>query len=144
MHSPDFIEINEPTIAILPPGLSERVYSHCESKALEPFWGRFMDDDAFCERLMRASDNLADIVFDPNNPGWGVWPIDVEECAGLGFILGVRFEQLAERIITELPEEFVTKIEAKSRAESRGLCDLLLDELTERKEAAGSKKRGEA
>jgi hypothetical protein len=62
----------------------------------------------------------------------------------LSLVLGIIFEQCAEQIIVDLPEEFVTKIEARSRAESLGLCALLLDELTERKEAAGSKKRGEA
>jgi hypothetical protein len=112
-------------------------------KALEPFWRSFMDDEDFCAQIMRIHDELAEAIFDPDNPSWGFWPVlDLEKCAGLGFVLGLTFEQCAERIIVDLPEEFVTRIEARSRAESLGLCALLLDELTERKEAAGARKGG--
>jgi hypothetical protein len=97
-----------------------------------------MDDEDFCDRIMSDCNELADVIFDPDDPRWGMWPVlDLEECFALGFILGIIFERCAERIIVDLPEEFVTRIEAKSRAESRGLCELLLDELITQKEAAG-------
>ena len=152
MKSPDFTLIYEPTVAVLPPALSHRIRAHyakrirngnISQKALEPFWSRFFGDEDFCERIMSDCDELADVIFDPDDPHWGIWPVlDLEECFGLSLILGIIFEQCAERIIVDLPEEFVTRIEAKSRAESRGLCDLLFDELTAQKEAAGQRKGG--
>jgi hypothetical protein len=154
MKSPSLNSINEPTVAVLPPALSDRIRTryakkmrngNISQKALEAFWRSFMDDEEFCGRIMSNCDQLAEVIFDPDEPSWGIWPVlDLEKCLGLSLVLGIIFEQCAERIIVDLPEEFVTRIEAKSRAESRGLCDLLLDELTERKEAAGLQKGGEA
>jgi hypothetical protein len=147
MKSPDFTLIYEPTVVVIPPELADRIRSHyrrrmrrgnISRRAMEPLWRRFFDDQAFSGRLMSLAGELGDAIFDPDNPSWGkLWPIDIEECTIIAFILGIIFEECAERIIVDLPEEFVTRIETKSRAESRGLCDLLLDELTERKEAAG-------
>jgi hypothetical protein len=149
MHSPNFDLINEPTVAVLPPALSDRIRAryakrmrngNISRRALDPFWRSFMDDEEFCDRIMSNCDELAEVIFDPDDPSWGIWPVlDLEKCLGLSLLLGIIFEQCAEQIIVDLPEEFVTRIEARSRAESRGLCDLLLDELTERKEAAGRK-----
>jgi hypothetical protein len=149
MKSPSLNLINEPTVAVLPPALSDRIRAHyakrmrngnISQKALEPFWRSFMDDEDFCVRIMRNCDELAEVIFDPDIPNWGIWPVlDLEQCFGLSLILGIIFEQCAEKIIVDLPEEFVTRIEARSREESLSLCALLLDELTERKEAAGLK-----
>jgi hypothetical protein len=149
MKSPDFTLIYEPTVAVIPPELADRIRSHyrrrirhgnISRRALEPLWRRFFDDQAFSNRLMSLTLELGDVIFDPDNPSWGkFWPIDIEECTIIAFILGIIFETHAERIVADLPEEFLASIEAKSRAESRGLCDLLLDKLTERKEAAGQR-----
>jgi hypothetical protein len=152
MKSPSYLRTNEPTVAVLPPGLSDRIRAHyakrmrngnIPQKALDPFWRSFMDDEDFCVRIMSNCDELAEVIFDPDEPSWGIWPVlDLERCLGLSLVLGIIFEQCAEQIIVDLPEEFVTRIEARSRAESLGLCALLLDELTERKEAAGARKGG--
>jgi hypothetical protein len=107
---------------------------------MEPLWRRFREDDEFCDRIMGISDQLADVIFDPDNGSWGIWPIDIEECTVVAFVLGIIFEKCADRLVADLPEEFLAKIEARSRAESRGICDLLLDCLTERKEAAALEK----
>lgn len=104
-----------------------------------------MDDDAYCDGLMRISDELRDVVFDPGNPSWGwLWPIDIDEAAAIGFILGAIFEDMVEQAVTELPEQILAHLEAKSRAEGRGLCDLLLERLAECKQAAGTRKGSEA
>jgi hypothetical protein len=136
----------ERTVMILPPALFGRIRSHYARrmrkgnipfKALEPFWRRYLDDEEFCDRMTDKCNELAKVVFDPENPSWGFWPVlDLEECVGLGLLLGINFEQGAEEIITELPEELLAEMEEKSRSDGQGLCDLLLDRLIECKEAA--------
>src|SRR5260221_6191014 len=114
MKSPNFTQIDEPTVVVIPPALNDRFRSHyrrrirngnISSRAMEPLWRRFFDDQAFSDRLMSLVWELGDVIFDPENPSWGIWPIDIEECTLIAINLGLIFENGAERIVTELPEE---------------------------------------
>jgi hypothetical protein len=147
MKSPKLDSIYEPIRAVIPPELSERILSHygrkakngyISRKAMEGFWRRFNEDPGFHERVWSTAMELAETVFDVDNPSWGNWPDSLEECAGVGFILGAIFQEDAESVVIELPEQELAKLETESREESASLCDLLFNRLASYKEAAGA------
>jgi hypothetical protein len=147
MKSPNLDSIYEPIRAVIPPQLSARILSlfgrnakngYISRKAMEGFWRRFNGDPAFHERIWSTAKQLADEVFDVDNPSWGNWPTSLEECAGIGFILGAILEEDAQSIVVELPEQELAELEAESREESASLCDLIFNRLATHKEAAGA------
>jgi hypothetical protein len=152
-HAPNSCPVLEPTRAIVPPEIERRIRAYygrrmrcgeISRRALEPFWRRYKEDRVFHDRMMRTSKRLSDAVFDPESPSWGIWPIDIEECAGLGLILGKLFEGIAESIVLRLPEKELAQLEQESRAGSKSLCDLLFQRLSACKETAGRDTEPEA
>jgi hypothetical protein len=138
--------------AILPPDVADLVRGHygrsyLGKKTMGPFWKRFKKDDEFCDRIWRKARELMDILFDDENNSWGVWPDQPEECAGIGFILGIIFEDCLDEMLLELPEDALAGLEEKSRIESASLWDIMVDRLTASKTAGGNSeswKGGEA
>ncbi|MBV8485188.1 MAG: hypothetical protein JO077_20275 [Verrucomicrobia bacterium] len=136
-------EIREPARAIVPPAVEKRIRAHYQQtmeddnlpqKALEVFRLRFEKEPGFDNAMIKTALDLANTIFDPGNPEWGQWPEDVVQCAGLGLILGILFEKMADQIVLELPEEDLAALEVESRASSSSLCDLLFDRLTRYKQ----------
>ena len=132
-------EIRERTQAIVPPVVEKRIQAHygqitkrgnVPQEALEAFRWRFEKEPGFDNAMIKAALDLANTIFDPENPDWGQWPDDVVQCAGLGLILGILFEKMADKILLELSEEDLAALETESRASSSSLCNLLFDRLT--------------
>jgi hypothetical protein len=89
---------------VLPPMLAERIRRHyhvlygnrfTSANAFAQFWSEFIADDAFRKRIETKARELQPIVFDSQDRSWGLWPIDPEECAGIGFLLGLSLEEIA-------------------------------------------------
>jgi len=75
--------------AVLPPVLAERIRRHYDllygegftaSDAFAQFWSEFTTDARFRDRVQTKGRELQLIVFDTQDPSWGLWPIDPEEC----------------------------------------------------------------
>jgi hypothetical protein len=138
--------------AVLPPDVCEQVRSHygrahLTKKAMAPFWKRFWKDQAFQDRIWRKARELMDIIFDEEDDSWGNWPTQPEECAGIGFLLGIIFEDTLDEMLLELPEDALAGLEEKSRSESASLWEIMFDRLTASKTDGGrseSWKGGEA
>lgn len=121
--------------AILPPGVADMVRDHygrsyLGKRAMEPFWKRFKTDDEFCDRIWRKARELMDVIFNDESDSWGNWPSDPQECAGIGYIVGVIFENCIDSMLLELPEDELTQLDEQCRAESASLWDVLFDRLT--------------
>jgi hypothetical protein len=109
---------------VLPPALVGRV---CDllgddrdrwEKVLTPFWS----DPEYQERIIAILDRLEPTVFDRATPAWGIWPINIEECALVGLFLGARLAgQLEEVAGADADAHALVEslIDAKSRASRR-------------------------
>jgi hypothetical protein len=51
-----------------------------------------------CPQLLRP------IVFAAQNPSWGIWPVDPEECARIGFFLALSLEESLSDYLAEPTE----------------------------------------
>jgi hypothetical protein len=138
-------EIRERTRAIVAPEARKRIETHYGQEmnhgslpqtALKALRRRFSQEPGFVNQLIKPALVLAKTVFDPENPNWGQWPEDVLQCTTLGLILGILFEKLADQIVLNLSEEDLAVLEAKSRADSLSLCDLLFDYITRCKQSS--------
>ncbi len=77
--------------AVLPPKLIERT----TEAALKKVGRRMLASKAFASEVLKKADELEDIVFNPEAPSWGVWPLwfdreGLEFCWAIGLILGFR------------------------------------------------------
>jgi hypothetical protein len=106
--------------SVLPPMLAERIRRHYHAvygrgftpaEAFARFWHEFINDEAFRERIQTNARKLQPIVFDARNPSWGIWPIDPEECAGIGFFLGLSFEESLSDYLAGLPPSRLVRLE---------------------------------
>jgi hypothetical protein len=106
--------------SVLPPMLAERIRRHYHAvygrrftpaEAFARFWHEFINDEAFRERIQTNARKLQPIVFDARNPSWGIWPIDPEECAGIGFFLGLSFEESLSDYLAGLPASRLVRLE---------------------------------
>jgi hypothetical protein len=106
--------------SVLPPMLPERIRRHYHAvygkhftpaEAFARFWHEFINDEAFRERIQTNARKLQPIVFDARNPSWGIWPIDPEECAGIGFFLGLSFEESLSDYLAGLPASRLVRLE---------------------------------
>jgi hypothetical protein len=121
--------------AFLPPGIAVLVRAHygrayLGKKAMEGFYKRFNKDGEFHDRVWRKARELMDVIFDDESDSWGDWPTDPQECVGLGFVLGVLFEDCLDEMLLELPEDTLAGLEEKSRSESASLWEIMFDRLT--------------
>jgi hypothetical protein len=128
--------------AFLPPGIARLVYAHygreyLSKKAMEGFCKRFNKDGEYHDRVWRKARELMDVIFDDESDSWGDWPTDPQECAGLGLVLGVIFEDCLEDVLLELPEDAMAGLEEKSQSESASLWQIMFDRLTARKTDGG-------
>jgi hypothetical protein len=132
--------------AVLPPNVADLIRDHygrsyLGKKTMGPFWKRFKKDDEFCDRIWRRARELLDVIFTEESDSWGDWPSDPQECAGIGFIVGMIFEDSINSMLLELPEEQLTRIEEECRSESASLWDILFDRITALKADAGPSDR---
>ena len=70
-------------------------------------------------------------MFDSQDPSWGRWPIDPEECTGIGFLLGLSLKAAINEYLTDLPQPSLALLEkeiAGSRISLEGLFVQLLIE----------------
>jgi hypothetical protein len=134
-----------PVWAVLPPVLVERIYRHYDvlygegftsSNALAKFCSEFIADTAFREGIQAKARELQPIVFDSQDPSWGLWPIDLEECVGIGFFLGLVLEDSIDEYLTDLPESRLAYLEEEVTSSGRSLEEIFLEILIESKSLA--------
>jgi hypothetical protein len=134
-----------PVWAVLPPLLVERIHRHYNflygegftaSDALAKFCSEFMTDAAFREQIQTRAEELQSIVFDSRDPSWGLWPLDPEECAGIGFFLGLALENSLDNYLADLPEPRLALLEAQVVSSGRSLEEIFIEMLTESKSLA--------
>jgi hypothetical protein len=134
-----------PVWAVLPPLLVERIHRHYNllygegftaSDALAKFCSEFVTDAAFRERIQTRAEELQSIVFDSRDPSWGLWPLDPEECAGIGFFLGLALENSLDDYLADLPEPRLALLEAQVVSSGRSLEDIFIEMLIESKSLA--------
>jgi hypothetical protein len=134
-----------PVWAVLPPLLVERVHRHYNllygegftaSDALAKFCSEFITDAAFRERIQTRAEELQSIVFDSRDPSWGLWPLDPEECAGIGFFLGLALENSLDDYLADLPEPRLALLEAQVVSSGRSLEEIFTEMLIESKSLA--------
>jgi hypothetical protein len=128
--------------SVLPPMLAERIRRHYHavygsrftpSKAFARFWHEFIADEAFRERIQTNARELKPTVFDAQNPSWGIWPIDPEECAGIGFFLGLSLEESLSDYLAELPESKLLRLEQEVVHSGTPLEEIFIKTLVESK-----------
>ena len=134
-----------PVWAVLPPLLVERIHRHYNllygegltaSNALAEFCSEFITDAAFRERIQTRAYELQSIVFDSRDPSWGLWPVDPEECAGIGFFLGFVLENSLDEYLADLPEPTLASLEAQVVSSGRSLEEIFIEMLIEAKSLA--------
>jgi hypothetical protein len=134
-----------PVWAVLPPLLVERIHRHYNllygeeltaSNALAEFCSEFITDAAFRERIQTRAYELQSIVFDSREPSWGLWPVDPEECAGIGFFLGLVLENSLDEYLADLPEPTLASLEAQVVSSGRSLEEIFIEMLIEAKSLA--------
>ena len=140
--APDF---SCPVWAVLPPPLVERIERHYDllygeeftgSNALAKFCSEFIADVAFRERIQTKARELQPVVFDSQDPSWGLWPIDPEECAGIGFFLGLVLEDSLNEYLADLPEPGLVFLEEEVASCGRSLEEIFMEMLIESKSLA--------
>jgi hypothetical protein len=131
-----------PVGAVLPPVLVERIHRHYNllygeeftaSNALAKFCSEFVTDVAFRQRIQTRAEELQSIVFDSQDPSWGLWPLDPEECAGIGFFLGLALENSLDEYLADLPEPRLALLEAQVASSGRSLEEIFIEMLIESK-----------
>ena len=134
-----------PVRAVLPPLLVERIHRHYNllygeeltaSNALAEFCSEFITDAAFRERIQTKASELQSIVFDSRDPSWGLWPVDPEECAGIGFFLGLILENSIDDYVADLPEPALALLEAQVVSSGRSMEEIFIEMLIEAKSLA--------
>jgi hypothetical protein len=134
-----------PVWAVLPPLLVERIHRHYNllygeeltaSNALAEFCSEFITDAEFRERVQTRAYELQSIVFDSRDPSWGLWPVDPEECAGIGFFLGLVLENSIDDYVADLPEPTLALLEAQVVSSGRSLEEIFIEMLIEAKSLA--------
>lgn len=131
-----------PVGAVLPPVLVERIHRHYNllygeeftaSNALAKFCSEFVTDVAFRQRIQTRAEELQSIVFDSRDPSWGLWPLDPEECAGIGFFLGLALENSLDEYLADLPEPRLAILEEEVVSSGRSLEEIFIEMLIESK-----------
>jgi hypothetical protein len=135
----------EPTLlawAVLPPLLVERIRRHYDAlygkeftaeNAFAQFLSEFISNAEFRDRIQATARELRPIVFDSQDPSWGIWPIDPEECAGIGFLLGLSLEESLDDCLTELPERRLAFFEEQVVRSGKSLQEIFIEMLIESK-----------
>ena len=140
--APDF---SWPGWAVLPPLLIGRIERHydllygegfTDANAFAKFCSEFMTDAAFRERIQAKARELQPVVFDGQDPSWGLWPIDPEECAGIGFLLGLILEDSLNESLADLPEPSLAFLEEEVASCGRSLEEIFIEMLIESKSLA--------
>jgi hypothetical protein len=138
-------DLSWPVWAVLPPVLVERICRHyyllygegfTASNALAKFCSEFTTDAAFRERIQTRARELQPIVFDGQDPSWGLWPLDPEECAGVGFFLGLVLEGSLDEYLADLPEPRLAILEEEVVSSGRSLEEIFIEMLIESKSLA--------
>jgi hypothetical protein len=131
--------------SVLPPKLVERIRRHYHavhgtrftpSKAFARFCHELITDEAFRERIQTTAGKLKPIVFGAENPSWGIWPIDPEDCAGIGFFLGLSLEESLSDYLAELPESRLLCLEQEVVHSGTPLEEIFIKTLVESKTVA--------
>lgn len=131
--------------SVLPPMLAERIRRHYHAvygrrftpaSAFARFWHEFINDEAFRERIQTNARKLQPIVFDAQNPSWGIWPIDPEECAGIGFFLGLSLEESLSDYLSGLPESRLVRLEREVVDSRASLEEIFIKTLVKSKAIA--------
>jgi len=134
-----------PIWAVLPPVLVERIRRHYNilygegftaSNAFAQFYSEFITDPVFRERIQTKARELQPIVFDSQDPSWGLWPIDPEECAGIGFLLGLSLEESLNEYLADSPESRLVFLEEEVASSGRSLEEVFIATLIESKSTA--------
>ena len=130
---------------VLPPMLAERIRRHyhvlygnrfSSANAFAKFWSEFIADDAFRKRIETKARELQPIVFDSQDPSWGLWPIEPEECAGIGFLLGLSLEESLSDYLASLPESRLVRLDQEIADSGRRLEEIFIEMLVESKAIA--------
>lgn len=131
--------------SVLPPMLAERIRRHyhavygrrfTSASAFARFWHELINDEAFRERIQTNARKLQPIVFDAQNPSWGIWPIDPEECAGIGFFLGLSLEESLSDYLSGLPESRLAHVEREVVESRASLEEIFIKTLVKSKAIA--------
>ena len=148
---PSAPDLSCPVWAVLPPALVERIHRHYEllygegftaSNALAKFCSEFMTDAIFRERIQTKARELQSVVFDSQDSSWGLWPIDPEECVGIGFFLGLVLEASLDEYLADLPEPRLAFLEEEVASSGKSLEEIFIEMLIESKSLAADPAAG--
>jgi hypothetical protein len=65
-----------------------------------------------------------------------VWPVDLEEGAGIGFLLGISLHLQFEEYLVELPQEKLALLNSRAESTGQSLEELFIETLIESKSDA--------
>jgi len=131
--------------AVLPPVLAERIRRHYKllygdgftaSDAFTSFLFECITDAGFRERLQAKASELQGTVFDSQDPSWGIWPIDPEECTGIGFLLGLSLKAAINDYLADLPQASLALLKKEAVGSQTSLDEIFVQMLIEAKSAA--------
>jgi hypothetical protein len=134
-----------PITTVLPPVLAERIRRHydllcgegvTDSNVFAKLCSEFITDAAFRERIQTKAGELQPVVFDSQDPSRGLWPIDPEECAGIGFFLGLVLEDSLNEYLADLPEPSLALLEEEVASCGRSLEEIFIEMLIQSKSLA--------
>ena len=131
--------------AVLPPVLAERIRRHYKilygdgftaSDAFSAFQFEFTTDAGFRERIQAKASELQPTVFDSQDPSWGLWPIDPEECTGIGFLFGLSLKAAINEYLADLSQPSLALLEKEVAGSRISLEEMFVQMLIEAKSVA--------
>jgi hypothetical protein len=94
---------------------------------------RLKKDPVRAERLSDLADDIWDHLV-ARRPGWGPWPASVEDALAVSMLISLQIEHEVDRLILELSEEEMAKVEQQSREQGLSLEQIIINRIVERVE----------
>ena len=94
---------------------------------------RLKKDPVRADRLSVLADDIWDHL-EARRPGWGPWPDNTEDALAVSMLISLEIEHDADRLILELSEEEIAKVEQQSREQGLSLEQIIINRIVERVE----------
>jgi hypothetical protein len=94
---------------------------------------RLKKDPVRAERLSDLADDIWEHLA-ARRPGWGPWPDNTEDALAVSMLISVQIEHEVDRLILELSEDEMAKVEQQSREEGLSLEQIIINRIVERVE----------
>lgn len=97
---------------------------------------RLKKDPVRAERLSALAADIWDHLA-ARRPGWGSWPESTEDALAVSMLISLQIEHDADRLILELSEQEMAKVEQQSREQGLSLEQIIINHIAERVEGQG-------